>query len=173
MREALVRYEYTYRNTPGDYWKFRMENYYRNWTALVSVVFTLSILALTIAKWNATNGLGKALMVIFLLVFPVFQPLYIYLTSIRDAQGVQVDTTLSFDSTGMEIKVQKHLQRIPWKSFVPDEKGGGMVINRRPMLVVVPDQVHAYLLPNRIFESDSRKKELFDYMTDQLHKAGK
>ena len=106
-----MRYEYTYRNTPGDYWKFRMENYYRNWTALVSIVFTLSILALIIAKWNATNGLGKALMVIFLLVFPLFQPLYIYLISIRDAQALQVDTTLSFDETGMEIKVQKHLQR--------------------------------------------------------------
>ena len=60
-----------------------------------------------------------------------------------------------------------------WKSFVPDEKGGGMVINRKSMLVVVPDQMHAYLLPNRVFESDSKKKELFDFMTDQLRKAGK
>lgn len=73
----------------------------------------------------------------------------------------------------MEIKVQKHLQRIAWKSFVPDEKGGGMAINRKSMLVVVPDQVHAYLIPNRVFESDAKKKELFDFMTDQLHKAGK
>ena len=63
-----MRYEYTFRNTPGDYWKFRMENHYRNWTGLVSIVYTLSMLALTIAKWNSTNGLGKALLLIFLLV---------------------------------------------------------------------------------------------------------
>ena len=56
---------------------------------------------------------------------------------------------------------------------MPDEKGGGMAINRKSMLVVVPDQVHAYLIPNRVFESDAKKKELFDFMTDQLHKAGK
>ena len=168
-----MRYEYTYRNTPGDYWKFRMENYYRNWTAIVSIVFTLSILALAIARWNATNGLGKAILIILLLVFPLFQPLFIYMTSIRDAQSVQVDTTLSFDTTGMEIKVQKHVQRIPWKSFVPDEKGGGMAIGRKSMLVVVPDQVHAYLLPNRVFRSDAEKKELLDFMIDQLKKAGK
>lgn len=168
-----MRYEYTYRNTPGDYWKFRMENYYRNWTAIVSIVFTLSILALAIARWNATNGLGKAILIILLLVFPLFQPLFIYMTSIRDAQSVQVDTTLSFDTTGMEIKVQKHVQRIPWKSFVPDEKGGGMAIGRKSMLVVVPDQVHAYLLPNRVFKSDAEKKELLDFMIDQLKKAGK
>ena len=73
-----MRYEYTFRNTPGDYWKFRMENHYRNWTGLVSIVYTLSMLALTIAKWNSTNGLGKALLLIFLLVFPVFQPLFVY-----------------------------------------------------------------------------------------------
>ena len=168
-----MRYEYTYRNTPGDYWKFRMENYYRNWTALVSIIFTLSILALTISKWNETNGLGKAILIILLLVFPVLQPLYIYMVSIRDAQALQVDTTLSFDESGMEIKVQKHLQRIPWKSFVPDEKGGRMAIFRKSMLVVVPDQMHAYLLPNRVFESGIRKKELFDFMTEQLRKAGK
>lgn len=168
-----MKYEYTYRNTPGDYWKFRMENYYRNWTAIVSIVFTLSILALAIARWNATNGLGKAILIILLLVFPLFQPLFIYMTSIRDAQAVQVDTTLSFDTTGMEIKVQKHVQRIPWKSFVPDEKGGGMAIGRKSMLVVVPDQVHAYLLPNRVFRSDAEKKELLDFMIDQLKKAGK
>jgi hypothetical protein len=150
-----------------------MENYYRNWTAIVSIVFTLSILALAIAKWNATNGLGKAILIILLLVFPLFQPLFIYMTSIRDAQAVQVDTTLSFDTTGMEIKVQKHVQRIPWKSFVPDEKGGGMAIGRKSMLVVVPDQVHAYLLPNRVFRSDAEKKELLDFMIDQLKKAGK
>ena len=56
---------------------------------------------------------------------------------------------------------------------MPDEKGGGMAINRKSMLVVVPDQVHAYLIPNRVLESDAKKKELFDFMTDQLHKAGK
>ena len=109
-----MRYEYTFRNTPGDYWKFRMENHYRNWTGLVSIVYTLSMLALTIAKWNSTNGLGKALLLIFLLVFPVFQPLFVYFISIRDAQAIKADTTLSFDETGMEIKVLTHVQRIPW-----------------------------------------------------------
>ena len=54
-----------------------------------------------------------------------------------------------------------------------DEKGGGMAICRKSMLVVVPDQMHAYLLPNRAFESDAEKKELFDFMTEQLRKAGK
>ena len=147
-----MRYEYTFRNTPGDYWKFRMENHYRNWTGLVSIVYTLSMLALTIAKWNSTNGLGKALLL---------------------AQAIKADTTLSFDETGMEIKVLTHVQRIPWKSFIPDDKGGGMVIQRRSMLVIVPDQMHAYLLTNRVLGTDDEKKRLYAFMTEQLKKAGK
>ena len=104
-----MRYEYTYRNTPGDYWKFRMENYYRNWTALVSIVFTLSILALTVAKWNATNGLGKALMVICLLLFPVLQPLYIYYNhgeygSWRDNAEIQEFISLLIENGYLEGK---------------------------------------------------------------------
>ena len=82
-----MRYEYTFRNTPGDYWKFRMENHYRNWTGLVSIVYTLSMLALTITKWNSTNGLGKALLLIFLLVFPLFQPLFVYLSTCKGYPG--------------------------------------------------------------------------------------
>ena len=170
--QILMKYEYTYRNTPEDYWKFRIENYYRNWTALVSVVFTLSILALTLSKWNATNGLGKAILVLLLILFPVIQPLFTYFTSIRDAQAIKVDTTLAFDEKGMEICVQKHIQRIPWKKFVPNEKGGGMVILRKSMLVIVPDQIHAYLIPNRAFGTAKEKEVLFSFITGQLRSAG-
>ena len=168
-----MRYEYTFRNTPEDYWKFRMENHYRTWTGLVSIIYTLSLLALTIVKWNATNGLGKALLVLFLIVFPVIQPLFVYFISIRDAQAIRADTTLSFDENGMEIKVLKHLQKIPWKSFVPDAKGAGMVIRRKSMLVVVSDQVHAYLLTNRVLGTAQEKDTLYNFIADRLKKAGK
>jgi hypothetical protein len=165
--------EYTYRNTPEDYWLFRMENYYRNWTGLVSVVFTLSIAALAFAKWNATNGLGKVLLVIFLIIFPVFQPLLTYFRSIRDAQAIKVDTTLSFDMKGMYIRVLDHKQTIPWNSFVPDNEGAGMVVLRKHMLVIIPDQIHAYLIPNRAFDSEDAKKGLYDFITARLDKASK
>ena len=167
-----MKYEYTYRNTPEDYWLFRMENYYRNWTALVSVVFTVSLLALTVSKWNATNGLGKALLILFFLLFPVFQPLAVYFTSIRDAQAIKVDTTLSFDEKGMEIRVREHRQRISWKNFVPDVRGGGTVMLRKSMLVVVPDQVHAYIIPNRAFRNEEEKAAAWSFITERLRGAG-
>ena len=167
-----MKYEYTYRNTPEDYWLFRMENYYRNWTGLVSVVFTASILALMFSKWNATNGLGKALLILFLLLFPVFQPLLVYFVSIRDAQAIKVDTTLSFDGKGMEIRVRQHRQRISWKDFIPDKQGGGTVMLRKSMLVIVPDQAHAYLIPNRALGTEEEKKAAWSFITGQLRSAG-
>jgi len=48
-----------------------------------------------------------------------------------------------------------------------------MVIQRRSMLVVVPDQMHASLLTNRVLGTDDEKKRLYAFMTEQLKKAGK
>ena len=154
---------------------FYMENYYRNWTGLVSVIFTLSMAALGISKWNTTNGLGKALLVLLFLLFPLFQPLVVYFKSIRDAQAIRVETQLDFDDKGMEIRVLKHLQRIPWKSFVLDEKGGGAAISRRTMLVVVPDQIHAYLIPNRVFADTAQKDKTYQFIRKMIetHAQGK
>ena len=163
-----MHFQFQYRNTPEDYWFFYMENYYRNWTGLVSVIFTLSMAALGISKWNATNGLGKALLVMLFLLFPLFQPLVVYFKSIRDAQAIRVETRLDFDESGMEIRVLKHLQRIPWKSFVLDEKGGGAVIRRKKMLIVIPDQIHAYLIPNRAFTDMPGKDEAYQFIRKMI-----
>ena len=38
-----MRFEYTYRNTPRDYWLFYMGNIYRNWTGIINVIFTATI----------------------------------------------------------------------------------------------------------------------------------
>lgn len=163
-----MHFSYQYRNTPEDYWLFRMENYYRNWTGIVSIVFTVSMIILCASKWNDTNGLGRAIMILLVLLFPVFQPLMVYFTSIRDAQAIRVETGLDFNGTGMEIRVQNHVQRIPWKSFVLDDKGGGAVIKRRSMLVVVPDQVHAYLIPNRAAGSGEEKEEAYQFIRKMI-----
>ena len=88
----------------------------------------------------------------------MFQPLFTYFGAIRDAQSIKVDTTVSFDTRGMLIRVLEHRQNISWKNFVPDEKGKGMVILRKPMLVVIPDQLHAYLIPNRAFGTEEKKR---------------
>ncbi len=70
-----MSYEYTFRNTASDFFWFRLENTYRSWMAVINFVFTAAMIALAISRFSETNLLGKVLIVIGILVFPVIQPL--------------------------------------------------------------------------------------------------
>ncbi len=156
-----MKYEYTFRNTAGDYWKFYMGNTYHTMMAVVNIVFTAAMIALAVARFGQTNILGKILIVIGICIFPVLQPIAVYLRSRQDAAKVnRVDTCVSFDEDGMEIRVQGHVQKIRWKDFQAMMKRGSM-------LIAIPDGVHAYLLTNRIV--GEQKEALYQFVTAHLN----
>ncbi len=156
-----MEYHFIWRNTPGDFFRFRFSNMYHHWTAVVNVVFTAAFAALIYARWSDTNGLGHALMLIGLLIFPVFQPVAVYIASWLEARKIPYETELTFSGKGMGIQVRDHRQFIRWQDF----HGARL---RRGYLMVIPDGSHAYLLPDRVLSG--RKQELYEY----IHKnAGK
>ena len=156
-----MEYRFTWRNTPGDFFRFRFSNLYRQWTVIVNIVFTAAFAALIYAKWSDTNLLGHILMIVGLLMFPVIQPAAVYIASWLEARKIPYETELTFDEKGMGIQVKEHRQFIRW----PDFHGAKM---RRGYLMVIPDGNHAYLLPDRVLED--RKQELYEYI---LARAGK
>lgn len=160
-----MKFQYTFHNTPADYMFFRLDNIYRTWIAVVNIVFTAAFIVLAVFKWDATNWLGKILIAAGILVFPVIQPLAVYIAARKDVKKLKgLDTTLSFDDDGMHIQVKDHKQFIMWRDFYP-------VIKRPSMLVVVPDGKHAYLLPNRVLGSE--KKPLYDFCHERVEKYSK
>lgn len=156
-----MNYAYTFRNTAGDFWWFRIENTYRSWMAVINAVFTAAMIALAVSRFSETNLLGKVLIVLGILVFPVIQPLAMALAAAREAKRIPVDTTVSFDDAGMHIQVQDHRQTVRWHDF--------HYVQKRPkMLLAVPDGQHAYLLPNRILGQD--KEPLYAFCEKQIAK---
>lgn len=145
-----MRYEYTYRNTPGDYWRFYMSNIYHQWTAVVNIVFTLAALVLIIARWRGAHPILQGLMALAFLLFPALQPLAVYLRSRRQAAAIREDTTLTIEDGGFGIRVRAHRQKILWKDF-----HGAM--SRAGLIVLMPDEIHAYLLPDRVTGGDREK----------------
>ncbi len=156
-----MRFEYTYRNTPGDYWRFYMGNTYSQWTGIVNVIFTAAFIALAVSRWTDTNILGKILMVLAVMIFPVFQPLAIFLRSLRQAGAIKPETKLSFGEKGIGITVEAHHQDIGWeKAQLPVKRPG--------LLVVFPDSQHAYLVPDRV--TGEEKQELERYIIAHIKK---
>ena len=140
-----MKYEYKYRNTVGDFFFFNMTNIYIQLTGLVNIIFTVAMLVLIASRWSDSHIFFKGIMVFGLLLFPVIQPICIYLKSAKQVEGTSCDTELCFDETGMHIRVQDHNQLIKWKDYKA-------TVNRPFVLVPVPDGKHAYILTERILK---------------------
>ena len=161
MKSAPV-YSYTYKNTPGDFLRFRLGNTYSQWTGIVNVVFTAAMVGLIARFWNATNGLGKGLMVLGVLLFPLFQPLAMWLSGIKQAASIEPETTLELTEQELVIRVLVHEQRIPWKKCAGLQRRLGITI-------LIPDASHAYLLPDRV--TGSKAKEVYAFLQEHLPAA--
>ncbi|MCR4763245.1 MAG: hypothetical protein K5696_06925 [Lachnospiraceae bacterium] len=138
-----MHYEYTYRNTTGEYWRFYMSNIYHQWTAVVNVVFTAAALVLIAVRFSGAQPVLQALMLLMASAFPVIQPIAIWLQAGKQAKAIQVDTTLTMDDSGFGIRVKNHRQLILWRDFTG-------VRRRFDLTVLLPDENHAYLLPDRV-----------------------
>lgn len=141
-----------------------MSNVYHQWTAVVNIVFTIAAFVLAVAKFAGAHPFMKAVMVLLCLLFPVIQPLAIYLKARSQALRIRVDTTLVISDEGFGIQVKEHRQLIRWKDF----KG---IIKRWGLLVLMPDEVHAYLLPDRV--TGDNKESVFQAVNGTINKGGK
>ncbi|MCR4901744.1 MAG: YcxB family protein [Butyrivibrio sp.] len=138
-----MEYRYKFRNTPGDFFLFNMSNIYSQWTAIVNVLFTAALIILTITRWGTSSDVLRAFMLIGVFLFPVIQPLVIYIRAMAQAKAITEETELSFDNSGMHIQVKDHKQLIKWSEYKT-------VIKRKALLILIPDGSHAYILTNRI-----------------------
>lgn len=155
-----MKFEYTYRNTPVDFWRYFLGNIYRQWTGLVNVVFIASIIALIISRWNTAGPMMKAVMGFALSLFVIIQPLAMYGRAVKETERIgDTDTTLLFDQDGLNICVKAHSQFIPWKTY-------HNVIARHGFLMIIPDEAHAYILPDRV--TGSQKQELLQFIKEHM-----
>ncbi|MBQ7428094.1 MAG: hypothetical protein IJV29_00325 [Butyrivibrio sp.] len=150
-----MEYKYRFRNTTGDYFLFNMSNIYSQWTAIVNVLFTIAMAVLIVNRWSDSSDVFRGLMLLGLSLFPVIQPLVIYLRASAMSRSITEETELSFDSAGMHIRVLGHSQLVSWKEY-------RATIKRRLLLILLPDKDHAYILTNRILQG--QKEDLYNYL---------
>lgn len=128
---------------------------YSSLAGLVQIIFVVSLLILLCTRWNNIGIIIKIIAFIGILLFTVIQPLAFWINAGKSIDPNMPETELKFDEDFMIIKVNSHLQRIPYPDIVK-------VINKPGLLVIQPDQTHIYILPQRVLGNE--KKELFNYL---------
>ncbi len=149
-------YRYHYRTTAGDLWQLSMYSVYSSLAGVCNVIFTVSILALGIARWREFGMLGHILLVLAFLLFTVFQPALLYGRARRQAAGITGDTELLFDERGLCVRQDGKEQRLGWKQI----RG---VVKRPTLLLVLSDASHGYVLSDRV--TGGEKKKLLAYIS--------
>ncbi len=142
-------FTYNYRIKPSDLWQARMYYAYASYLAAVNIICIFSSIALLIAFWKNSEPWVKLLLLLFLSLFTVIQPLFIYHDSKKQLQGRDGEISLSFGDEGLMIRAEGKSEKHPWKDIVS--------FTVRPTLVIVyTGSSQGYILTNRVLK-DTRK----------------
>ena len=149
-----MEYKYRYNIKPSDIWQVRMYYAYASYLAVVNLTCIVASIILIATQWRTAGPVFKTLMLIFLSLFLVIQPLVIYLTSVSQAKNNDEELELIFNEKGMTVRTEGREESIEWKGIIR--------ITVRPTLVIVyTDANHGYILTNRILKGT--RKDLLDF----------
>lgn len=148
-------YELEYNPDPFDLTKMVLKGIYSSIHGVINFIFTISIIFLMIRFWSSV-GIGlKTLMFISLLLFPLIQPLFIHLNSIRTFEDLDKDLVLIFDDYGITSKSKKTDEFIEWKDIVGIAKSNDTY-------VVYTQGSRGYILSSAQYRSIPGLKELLE-----------
>lgn len=154
-----MKYQYRLMVTPFDFFRLSMHRTYHSLPGVCNIVFTLAMFALTYRFWGETGDVLEALMVFGCMLFPVFQPIGVYLKSKAQVRLIPDDLTLGVDQYGVHIAVGDKKQNINFKKI----KG---IIKEYKMIIIFSDNNHGYILTDRVLGKE--KEEFFEFVSSRV-----
>lgn len=126
----------------SDLWKMSMVRTYRSFLGVINIVFTVSMIAMTIKLWPSSGEFSRALEILCCLIFPVFQPLAIWGRSYKQVEQQPKGVELLFRNTGIVVTCGGREEKIPWSRVT-------RVIHQDSMIVIKTDDSYGYMIMNR------------------------
>ena len=137
-----MTYQFKSEVTAGDFWKLTMSRTYRSMAGVCNMVFTVAMILFTVKFFHTSNDLLQVLMLFGCLLFPVIQPIAIYLKAKGQARTMPKGVELAFDEKGLHVTMEEQHESIGWKQLRVAKQPG--------MLIVFSDARHGYMLTNRV-----------------------
>ena len=158
-----MEYSYNYKVKPTDLWQVRMYYAYASYLAMVNIIAIFASVALLIAFWRNGAPWVRLVLLLFLSLFTVIQPLYIYYDCNRQlkAQG-EIELTLTFNDRGLTILTGGKTEKHPWRDIIN--------VSVKPTLIVIyTGQSQGYILTNRVL--GETRKGFLSFLREERRKA--
>ena len=138
-----MEYSYSYRIKPSDLWQARMYYAYASYLATVNIICIFASIVLIAAFWKSSEPWVRLILLLFLSLFTVIQPLFIYHDCKKQLKGKDNEITLSFKNEGFTIHTQGKSEKHPYSDIVS--------FTVRPTLIIIySGNNQGYILTNSV-----------------------
>lgn len=138
-----MNYRFIVRNTASDLWQMMMYGIYGALPGTINIVFTVSMVLLSIRFFAGASILLKCLLIVAVSLFTIIQPLILYRRAVKLAKANPGEVELLFDDNGMHIRMGDQREDINWS--------GVRGITRKPtLLILYSSKQHGFVLSNRV-----------------------
>lgn len=157
--------EFCFKNeiTAMDIWKLTMYRIYHSMSGVCNIIFSIALIIVTVRLWNPAEKFMMSLLVLACVLYPVIQPLSIYIRAIKQVAALPEDMILEINDKGIHVTGNGEKAHLPWSRV----RG---VIKEKNMIVLVAEAGRGYMLTYKTL--GKQKDELVNFVESKIkHKA--
>lgn len=157
---SAARYQFDCDVRAWDFWRMSMRQTYHSAAGVCNIVFTVAMVLLAARFWNESGDIFQVLVLFACLLFPVIQPIAVFIRARAQAAAVPRDVRLSFGESGLAVETGGRRENIPWSR---------LRVRKQPdMVIVFSGRQQGYMLTNRVL--GGQKEEFFSYASERVGK---
>ncbi|MBN2657550.1 MAG: YcxB family protein [Spirochaetales bacterium] len=123
-----MEFSFQYKVRPGNLLILGLANTYRSMAGLVNLIFTISMILLAVRFWTDGSRDVKILIVAGILLFPLVQPLFIYMRSRKIVASIPDGLEMKIDGSGIRVISEKSSTLIPFSDLISVKRVGEILI---------------------------------------------
>lgn len=150
-----MQFNFNYRVKPKDLFLLAMVNTYNSMAGVVNIVFTISMGMLMFRFWSESSLLIKLFITFGLLLFPIFQPLSIFIRSKKIVSTIPENMQMYIDSFNIAVVREGERNIINRKEIISIKK-------IRKMIIINAGKKGVYILNRQSLEG--RLEEVYNFL---------
>lgn len=141
-----MEYKYEYQVKTSDLWQASMYYTYSSYLAVVNVICIISSIALIIAMWDKAGTWMQLVLIMFVMLFLVIQPLVVWARAQMQLAENHPTIAITFNESYIHIDADGKSQDKSWNNV----KG---IVKKPTIVIVYMEDGNGYILNNKVLGS--------------------
>ncbi|MBP3200477.1 MAG: hypothetical protein J6M39_02365 [Lachnospiraceae bacterium] len=167
-----MMYSFNFKINEKDIFNSTMNYNKSRITYLFDIIFTLAAFIIIIYNllnktFSNFNIYYRLLLIFCALLFPVIQPILLYIKSLAHAKKLKdINILMEFNEDSIKLSTNSENTEVLYENVYN-------FIKYKNMIVVMYDSIHGQIMPERIFIKDGKsiKNEFYEYVASKIRNA--